>query len=114
MFGRKKGNQPVEQGPSARDILNKKIAQEVEALTPGQAVIYQIPEFYSFARFLGVELNPMFPQKGKKYLMFTDQVADGKPVGKRSEMCTTNNALEYAVWVSERDNDTYGHVKRVQ
>ncbi|MBP1707826.1 MAG: hypothetical protein H6Q39_1550, partial [Chloroflexi bacterium] len=54
MFGRKKDNQTKVKEPSARDILKGKITNEIEALTPGQAVIYQLSEFYTFARFLGV------------------------------------------------------------
>jgi hypothetical protein len=114
MFWKKKDNQPKVKEPTPYEILVKKIAEEVETLTKGQAIIYQIPEFYSFARFLGVELNPTYPQKGKKYLMFTDQMADGKPTGKRSYADSTNKATEFGQYVAERDGDKYGHVIRYQ
>ncbi len=113
MFRRKKEDQTKVKEPSARDILKVKITQEVEALAQGQAVIYELPEFYTFARFLGVELNPAFPQKGKKYLTFAQQIVDGKPTEKRY-MGSINKASDYADWVSERDVEVYGHIKRVQ
>ena len=113
MFRKKKDNQPKAKEPSARDILKNKITLEVEALTQGQAVIYQLPEFYTFARFLGVELNPEFPQKGKKYLTFSQQMVDGKPNEKRYTG-GINKASDYADWVSERDVEAYGHIKRIQ
>jgi hypothetical protein len=106
--------QPKVKPPSPREILVKKITEEVENLTEGQAVIYQIPEFYTFARFLGVELNPTFPQKGKKYLMFLEKITDGKAAGKRIYMNRTNKASEYADWVADRDKEMYGHVERIQ
>jgi hypothetical protein len=106
--------QPKVKEPSPREILVKKITEEVENLTEGQAVIYQLPEFYTFARFLGVELNPTFPQQGKKYLEFQDNIADGKPMGKRSYMNVTNKASDYAEWVAGKDSEQYGHVKHFQ
>jgi hypothetical protein len=114
MFWKKKDNNSKVKELTPREIFVKKITEEVEALTEGQAVIYQLPEFYSFARFLGVELNPTFPQKGKKYLLFIDQMAEDKPTGKRSYNGSTNNASEYAEGIVERDSDVYGHVKRFQ
>ena len=113
MFRRTKDGQTKIKGPSSRDILRAKIMQEVEALNQGQAVIYELPEFYTFARFLGVELNPEFPQKGKKYLTFSQQMVDGKPNEKRYTG-GINKASDYADWVSERDVEAYGHIKRVQ
>ena len=114
MFGRKNDNQTKVKEPSARDILKGKITNEIEALNPGQAVIYQLSEFYTFARFLGVELNPEFPQKGKKYLMFTDEMADGKPKGKKNYTGSTNKIADIVFWISDRDSDKYGHIKRIQ
>jgi hypothetical protein len=114
VFWKKKDTKYKVKELTQREIFVKKIVEEVEALTEGQAVIYQLPEFYTFARFLGVELNPAFPQKGKKYLMFTDQMAEGKPTGKRSYIASTNKASEYADGVVERDGDKWGHVTRFQ
>jgi hypothetical protein len=121
VFWKKKDNQPKAKEPTEAEILwnqqkllNSKIVEEVETLTKEQAILYELPEFYSFARFLGFELNPTYPQKGKKYLMFTDQAVDGKPAGKKSYIGGTNKATDYSDWVSEKDSDKYGHIKRYQ
>jgi|WetSurMetagenome_2_1015567.scaffolds.fasta_scaffold317114_2 hypothetical protein len=121
MFWKKKDNNPQTKKPteqevlkSQRELLKKQIMEETETLTKGQAIIYQLSEFYSFARFIGIEPNPTFPQKGKKYRMFTDEMVDGKPAGKKSYVDSTNNASVYADWVADKDSDKYGHVKRFQ
>jgi hypothetical protein len=115
MFGKKKDKQMQVKEPTPREILMDKITKEVEALTEGQSVIYQLADFFVFARFLGIELNPAFPQKGKKYCMFAySHMADGKPAGQKSISASTNKAVDYAYWVADRDSDQYGHVKRFQ
>jgi hypothetical protein len=121
MFWRKKDNSKKVKEPTEleilvnqRQILKKKIMDEVETITKGQTITYQLPKYYSFARFLGVELNPTFPQKGKKYLMFTDEMTDGKPAGKRSYIDSTNKASDYADWVASKDTEKDDHVMRFQ
>jgi hypothetical protein len=121
MFWKKKDNNPKVKKPTEQDILKnkrdslkKQITEEVETLTKEKPIIYQLSEFYSFARFLGVELNPTYPQKGKKYVMFSDEIVDGKPSGKKSYMESSNNASSYAEWVADKDSDLYGHVRRFQ
>jgi hypothetical protein len=112
MFGKKKDNQPKE--PPLGEILKNKIAEEIEALTPGQTLIYQLPEFYTFARFFMVSVNPEFPQKGKKYLSWADKIVDGKPAGMKMILCGSNKALDAAKPIAERDSEQYGHIKRYQ
>jgi hypothetical protein len=121
MFWKKKNSQLKVKEPTELDVLENKrailkniIIEEVENLTKEQAILYKFQEFYTFARFLGVELNPKFPLKGKKYLMFTDQMVEGKPMGKKSYIGRINKAVDYADWVSDKDSDKYGHVKRFQ
>jgi hypothetical protein len=46
--------------------------------------------------------------------MFTDEMADGKPSGKKSYIDSTNNATSYAEWVTDKDSERYGHVKGFQ
>lgn len=112
MFGKNKDNQPKVKELSPREILKAKITAEIESLTPGQKLYYQLPEFYTFARFFMVALNPMFPKNGKKYLMCQDSIADGKPAGKIAVVNDTNKASQAAEWISERDSDEHGHIKR--
>jgi len=33
-----------------------------------------------------VELNPEYPGKGKKYVLVTDKMVEGKPAGKRGRL----------------------------
>ena len=115
MFGKKKDKQLRDDSQHPQITLRNKILKEVEALTEGEAVIYQLPEFFVFARFLGVELNPTFPQKGRKYSLFTYRgIAEGKPAGEKQSANYSNKALDFAEWVADKDTETWGHVKRFQ
>ncbi len=114
MFGKKKQEETKEKVLSPRQLLENKIIAEVEGMAPGAPIIYELPEFYIYARYLIVELNPDFPGKGKKYLMWADKMVDGKPEGKRMTQGSTNNPKAIADWIAQRDTDQYGHVKRYQ
>lgn len=46
--------------------------------------------------------------------MFTDEMKDGKPAGKKSYTESTNSPSGYADWVTDKDSDRYGHVQRFQ
>ncbi len=111
MFGKKK--EPKVKKLSPKQILMNRIVGEVEQLAPGQSLIYKLPEFYwsAFAGFLIVELNPSHPEKGRKYILSRDKIADGKPAGEKIRVCDTNNPREYADWVADR-NGEYGSVER--
>ena len=110
MFGKK--NEPKVKEPSPREIAEKRIKEdvnritiEVEQLAPGQTLIYKLPEFYwsGFAAFLMAELNPVYPQKGRKYIMSTDRIADGKPAGQKTRVWESNKSRAFAEWVAERN-----------
>lgn len=107
MFGRKK--EPKVKEPSPREILMNQIADEVQKLAPGQSLIYKLPELYwsGFAAFLIAELNPSYPKKGRKYIMYTDKIVDGKPAGRRGSGWQTNNPRDYADWVVSRDGERF-------
>lgn len=115
MLWKKKGKQSQDDSQHPQISLMNKITREVEALNVGEAVIYQLPEFFVFARFLGVELNPTFPKKGKKYILFSYRdITEGKPAGEKQDMNYTNKASDYADWVSNKDTEAWGHIKRFQ
>jgi hypothetical protein len=107
MFGKKK----IEQSKitSERDLIRAAIKKEVENLVPGQTLIYRLPEFYwnDFAAFLMVEINPTFPQKGKKYSMSRDGIVNGQPAGKKQYSGNTNNPNDYVDWVQRREGQRY-------
>ncbi len=115
MFGRKKENQTKVKEPSPREIFVQRLVGEIESLAPGQVLTYQLPEFYwtGFAAFLIVEPNPTYPEKGKKYLMCTDKIADGKPAGRKIVTCGTDKAKDAAQWIADRDGQ-WGSVTRFE
>ncbi len=114
MFGKKKTKEKPKE-VTHREQLTARIASEVEQLTPGQSLIYKLPEFYhdGFAAFLIAEPNPTYPQKGKKYCIFTDRIADGKPAGKRASMGQQDKSRGIAEWIADRDGFK-GSIERYQ
>jgi len=107
MFGKKK--EPKVKGPSPREILMNRIVGEVEQLAPGQSLIYKLPELYwsGFAAFLIVELNPSYPEKGRKYIMSRDTIADGKPAGQKNRVMESNMPRDFADWVAEKSGERF-------
>lgn len=108
MFGRKKepevGKSKVKQ-LHPRQIVENRITEEVEKLAPGETLIYKLPELFwsGYAAFLIVELNPSYPEKGKKYLLSTDKIVDGKPAGQKSNAGDSNKARDAAEWIAARE-----------
>jgi hypothetical protein len=104
--------EPKEKKLSAKEIKEqniKRIISEVGQLTPGQVLIYKVPEYLGImgAVFLTIELNPSLPGKGKKYILSTDKMADGKPSGQRARSFDSNKPAEYANWVVDRVGERY-------
>jgi hypothetical protein len=116
MFGKKKeeGKGKVKE-PTRRELLVGRIASEVEQLTPGQSLIYKLPKFYwgAFGAFLIAELNPTYPQEGKKYCIYTDKIADDKPTDKKVSMGQMDKPKQIAEWIADRDN-IQGLIERYQ
>jgi hypothetical protein len=101
---------------SEREIIQKRydeavsrVTAELEQLPPGQALIYKLPELYwvGFTAFIIAEVNPEYPQKGKKYLMTLDNIVDGKPAGKKRRYFEANIAKEYAESVVTRTGERF-------
>lgn len=97
---------------SAKEIKEqntKRIISEVEQLTPGQVLIYKVPEYLGImgSVFLAIEFNPSFPGKGKKYTLSTDKLVDAKPSGQRARFIESNKPAEYASWVIDRVGERY-------
>jgi hypothetical protein len=108
MFGKK--SETKEKGPSQKDILTSRIVGEVEQLTPGQTLTYKLPEFYwpGLGGFLMVELNPSYPDKGRKYILSSDKIDDGQPAGKKSPARESNNPKDFAEWVFQFNGERFG------
>lgn len=111
MFGRKKEEGKVKiKEPSPTELKKRRIAEEIEKLSPRQTLIYRLPELYwsSFAGFFIVEANPDYPQKGKRFLMSTDMAVEGgKPAGKKRHLWESDKPQQVADWVGDRDGDLY-------
>ena len=77
------------------------IVRRVEALESGQSISYQVLEIYGGG--LGIiELNPDFPEKGKKYYVYREGLVDGKSDGKRRLLVDTSKPKDIAGWVVDR------------
>jgi hypothetical protein len=112
MFWRKK--EPKVQDLSPQEILTNRIEEEIEKLALGQTLIYKLPEFYwaAFGVFVMAELNPSYPQKGKKYIMSKDGMVDGKPAGRKFRLWDSNKARIAAEFIAESQTERAGKVER--
>jgi len=98
MFWRKKSEEPREKKISPKEaIINK-----IEQLTPGQALRYKLPETYGGGLAV-IELNPQYPQKGKRYFMSTEELIDNKPSGKKRRLWDSDKPKELAAWIIDRN-----------
>jgi len=114
MFWRKKaaeaGAPATKAGPSEvkakklspRDIMRQQIGQ----LTAGDVLRYGLPETYGGGLVI-IEMNPKYPQKGRKYILSTEKLVDGKPTGKKSQLFDSNDPKGLANWVMERGGELF-------
>jgi len=95
---------------SKKEMKKNRIISEVEQLAAGQSLIYKLPEFYwsGFGAFLIAELNPTHPEKGKKYILSSDKIADGKPAGAKNRARDTDKPKDYADWVLQFNGERFG------
>jgi len=94
-------------------LLNEKeILDKIEALAqPGSTVFFYQAQGSQHGGPLGmganiIELNPTYPEKGKKYNVYSADVVNGQPVRVGSKMFDSNKSRELAKWVQT------GHHKR--
>lgn len=98
MFWKKKNDKPREKKLSPKEVIINKIEQ----LIPGQALCYKLPETYG-GGLAAVELNPQYPQKGKRYVMSTEELVDNKPSGKRRRLWDSDKPKGLAAWIIDRN-----------
>ena len=110
MFWKKKqtGAKAIEAKPQKVKKLSPKaiIASKVEQLGPGESVTYRFAEVYGGGLAV-VELNPQYPEKGKKYFLSLEKIVNGKPEGKRDHLGNFNKPKELAGWILERGGELY-------
>ena len=107
MFWKKKPAETkakVPKKPKAKKLSPKEIMiNQIEQLSPGQSLTYQLAErlWAGFAGFIIVELNPQYPQKGRRYIISTDKIVDGKPAGQKKRSWDSDKAKQVASWILE-------------
>jgi hypothetical protein len=79
------------------------IATKIEQLVPGQIVRFMIAREQWGADLLNVEINPEHPQGGRKYIVSTENVERGIPDGKRTRMYDSDNPVEIAASILDRN-----------
>ncbi len=98
MFWKKKTEEPKEKKLSPKEIM----MNQIEQLVPGQALSYKLPQTFGGGLAV-VELNPRYPEKGKKYAMCTEELADNNPTGKRMPIWYSDKPKELATWILDRN-----------
>ena len=88
---------PKSKAPSPKDI----IAGQIEQLVPEQVLRYKLPEVYG-NEIIIIQLNPQYPQKGKKYSFGTQQLVNGELSGKISHLWDSDKSKDFAGWIIER------------
>ena len=93
---------PKEKKLSPSDILVK----QIEQLGPEQSISYRLPETFG-GGLVVVELNPQYPKKGRKYILNTEKIVDGKPAGRRSHLWDSNKTGDIARWILDRMGEPF-------
>jgi hypothetical protein len=75
---------------------------QIEQIGPGQSLTYQLAA-YLMDRFAIAELNPEYTGKGRKYIVSSDRMGDGKPAAKKGRIRDSNKAKDIASWVLEKN-----------
>lgn len=81
----------------------------IETMEPGERLTYQLGKVYwsGLGGFAIIERNSEYPRRGKKFLISTDRILDGKPSGRPSRLWTSNKAREVALWVLDKAGMPY-------
>ena len=107
---RKEGKEGKEAAkPKAKKLSpNEVLANKIEQLTPGQNLRYKIPQPQTWGGdFITVELNPQYPQKGRKYILSIEKTVQGMPGGNKTIMYESDKSIELATSVLERNGEPF-------
>ena len=103
MFGLKSDSAVKEKKLSPKDAM----AQRIDAVAAGSELVFKLGQIY-VKPFITVTVNPDYPGKGKKYIIFQEAAdTEAKPSGKRGKFWETSNSKEIAGWVLEREGTVY-------
>ena len=103
MFWKKKPATGEPSKPEVKKLSPKEIIiNQIEQIGPERSLTYQLAE-YLIDRFAIVELNPEYPAKGRKYIVSTGEIVDGKPAVKKGRIWDSNKAKDLASWILARE-----------
>jgi len=89
--------------PKVKQLSPKEIIiNQIEQIGPVQSLTYQLAE-YLMDRFAIVELNPEYPGKGRKYIVSSDRMVDGKPAGQKTRLWDSSKPKDVASWILEKN-----------
>jgi hypothetical protein len=83
------------------------LANQIEQLIPGQTLRYKIARETWGSDFITVELNPQYPQKGRKYILSTENLVHGMPDGKKTIIYDSDNSIEIATSIHDRNGELF-------
>lgn len=109
MFWKKK---QTEAKPTEKKAKEKKLSpmdiimDKIEQLVLGESLSYHLPPIYGDDLAI-VQLNPDYPNKGRKYALFSEKLVDGKPCGQRVRLWYSDKPRDIANWIHSRDGVPY-------
>jgi len=81
-------------------ITRKEITERLEALKPGESLRFRLTETFG-ARFVILQLNPLYPQKGqKKFVLLNGK--DEANARSQAPFYASDKAKKLAEWVADR------------
>jgi hypothetical protein len=84
------------------------LADQIEQITPGQLLRYKIPEPETWGGdFITVELNPQYPQKGRKYILSIENAVSGMPGREKTIIYDSDQSIEIANSVHDRKGEPF-------
>jgi hypothetical protein len=71
----------------------------IEQLVQGEALSYRLPGDFS-EKFAVVEFNAIYPWSGRKYILSTQALVEGKPNGEKTLVLESDEVRDIATWIS--------------
>lgn len=108
-WNKKSGESATEAQPAKQKKATPKdlLAQQMEQVEPGKEITYKLGEIY-VKPYITVHRNPEYPGTGKKFVVYQEaKASDGSPTGNRGRFWDTNNAVEIARWVLDREGKLF-------
>ena len=82
------------------------LATKIEQVAPGQTLRFKIPEGWG-GNFITVQLNPQYPQSGKKYTLCMENAVQGMPGGQKTVMYEADEPLKIACSIMDRNGELF-------